>query len=149
MLKSRKEKIACSLKKLFNINTKMTSKSTHYPCYFENCNFQGKKPRRHLESKSHNLPPYTANIQQSFLTRNVNFLTKVSKSKQKPSVLCVICRLFFDRIDLHLHNYHQIRKTKELENNINKSITVTNIFLENFQKNTKTCDEMNIVKPIS
>ena len=64
MLKSRKEKITCSLKKLFNKNTiKMTSKSTHYPCYFENCNFQGKKSRRHLESKSHNLPPDTAKIQ--------------------------------------------------------------------------------------
>ena len=68
----------------------MTFKSTHYPCCFENCNFQGKKPRRHLESKSHNLPPDTAKIQQSFQTRNVNFLIKVSKTKQKPPVLCVI-----------------------------------------------------------
>ena len=65
----------------------MTSKSTHYPCYFENCNFQGKKLRKHLELKSHNLPPDTAKIQQSYLTRNVNFLTKVSKTKQKHPVL--------------------------------------------------------------
>ena len=80
---SRKENITCSLKKLFNKNTiKMTPKSTHYPCYFENWNFQGKKLRRHLESKSHNLTPDTAKVQQSYLTRNVKFLTKISKTKQ-------------------------------------------------------------------
>ena len=60
----------------------MTPKSTHYPRYFENWNFQGKKLRRHLESKSHNLTPDTAKVQQSYVTRNVTFLTKISKTKQ-------------------------------------------------------------------
>lgn len=149
MLKSRKEKLMHSLKLLFNKNTvNMTSsKPTIYPCYFENCNFQGPKLRKHLESNGHNLPSDTAQVQQSYLTPNVNYLTKVSKTKQKPPTLCVKCRLFFDRIDLHLRNHYQLRrKTKELQININKSITVTNIFLEEFKKNIKRYDEMNVEK---
>lgn len=49
--------------------------------------------------------------------------------------MCSKCRLFFDRIDVHLHNQHQPRrKSQELEYQINKSKTLTKHFLEAFNR---------------
>ena len=65
----------------------------------------------------------------------MNFLTKVSKSKQKEPVICPKCHLFFDRIDVHLYSRHQLRrKENELKLLIEKSKTATKHFLEEFEK---------------
>ena len=130
----RKESITRSLKKLFQEqHLAMKAKPLLYPCYFKSCNFQGYNLKRHLESSAHLLPSEAARLQQSYLTREVNYLTKVSKVKQSAPVLCSKCRLFFDRIDLHLHNQHQIRrKTKELEKQLIKSKSLTQNFLDKF-----------------
>ena len=47
--------------------------------------------------------------------------------------MCCKYHLFFDRIDIHLHNNHQLRsKSKELTSQITKSRTLTKHFLEDF-----------------
>ena len=113
----------------------MKAKTLLYPCYFKNCNFQGYNLKRHLESSAHFLISEAAKLQQSYLTRQVTYLTKVWKVKQNAPVLCLNCHLFFDRIDLHLHNHHQIRrKTKELEKQLVKSKSLTQNFLHELNR---------------
>lgn len=86
-------------------------------------------------SYTHQLSSIIAKLHQSYLIQQVNFLTKVSKGKQNISVLCSKYHLFFNIIDLHLHNNHQIRtKTKQLEKQIIKSRTLTQHFLEEFNR---------------
>ena len=106
-----------------------------YPCYLRECKFQGDNLSRHLQSKEHRISSKVAKLQQSFFTRQVNYPTKVSKTKQNEPVMCSKCHLFFDRIDLHLYNNHQLRrKSKELELQIIKSKTLTDHFPEDFDR---------------
>ena len=143
----RKEKITRSLKKLFQKDHITMKRSLLlYPCYFRECRFQGHNLSRHLQSKEHQISSKVAKLQQSFFTRQVNYLTKVSKTKQNQPVMCSKCHLFFDRIDLHLYNNHQLRrKSKELESQIIKSKTLTNHFLEDFDRK-KELDSKDIKK---
>lgn len=130
----RKRKITRCLQNLFQKKQiTMKSKPLLYPCYFKQCKFQGHyKPP---PSYTHQLSSIIAKLHQSYLIQQVNFLTKVSKGKQNISVLCSKCHLFFNIIDLHLHNNHQIRtKTKQLEKQIIKSRTLTQHFLEEFNR---------------
>lgn len=107
----RKKKITSSLKKLFQKDRIIMKRSPLlYPCYFRGCTFEGRNLGRHLECKEHQLSSPVSKTQQSYLTRQVNFLTKVSKSKQNEPLICPKCHLFFDRIDLHLHSRHQLRR---------------------------------------
>ena len=88
---------------------------------------------------THLLPSETAKLQQSYLTHQVNFLTKVSKVKQNPPVFCSKCHLSFNRIDLHLHNHQQIKQnTNELEKHLTKSRIFTQNFIDEFEKKKKT-----------
>ena len=110
-----------------------------YPCYFRECRFQGNNLSRHLQSKEHQISSKVAKLQQNFFTRQVNYLTKVSKTKQNEPVICSKCHLLFDRIDLHLYHNDQLRrKSKELESQIIKSKTLTNHFLEDFDRKKGT-----------
>ena len=60
--------------------------------------------------------------------------------------MCAKCHLFFDRIDIHLHNNHQLRrKSKELQPQITKSKTLTKHFLEDFDKKRES-DSKDIKK---
>ena len=46
-----------------------------------------------------------------------------------------VSSFFFDRIDLHLHDQHQIRrKTKELEKQLIKSKSLTQNLLDEFNR---------------
>ena len=109
-----------------------------YPCYFRGCKFQGYNLAHHFELKQHQLSQKVAKLHQSFFTRKVNFLTEVSKVKQNDPVMCAKCHLFFDRIDIHSHNNHQLRKkSQELASQLTKSITITNNFIEDFERKTE------------
>ena len=132
----RKRTITRSLQNLFQKKQiTMKSKPLLYPCYFKQCKFQGHYISHHFQSNTHQLSSIIAKLHQSYLIQQVNFLTKVSKGKQNMSVLCSKCHLFFDIIDLHLHNNHQIRrKTKQLEKQIIKSKTLKQHFLEEINR---------------
>lgn len=94
-LKFRKNQITISFKKLFQKkHLTMKSNSLLCPCYFKNCNFQGHNLKRHFESKAHLMPSESAKLHQSYLTHQVNYLTKVSKLKQNPPALCSKCHHF-------------------------------------------------------
>ena len=83
-----------------------------YPCYFRGCKFQGYNLACHFKSKEHQLSPKVAKLHQSYFIRKVNFLTKISKVKENDPVMFGKSCLFFDRIDIHLRNNHQLRKKK-------------------------------------
>ena len=134
----RREKITRSLRILFqkdHINLKRSP--LLYPCYFRGCKFQGQNLGHHFQSKEHQLSSKVAKLHHSFFTRQVNFLTKISKIKQNEPIMCAKCHLFFDRIDIHLHNHQLRRKSKESQSQITKSKNITKHFLEDFNKKKK------------
>ena len=111
----------------------MKAKPLLNSCYFKYCNFQGHNLKCHFESKAHLMPSETAKLNQSYLTHQVNSLTKVSKLKQNPPALCFKCHLFFDRTNLHLYIHHQIKwNSKQLENLLIKWRTLTKSFIYKF-----------------
>ena len=136
----KKDNITRSLKKPFQKkHVTMKANLLLYLRYFKECKFQGYNIKPHLESKAHLLSSETAKLQQSYLTPQVNFLTKVSKVKQNAPVLRSQCHLFSDRIDFHLHNQHQIRrKTNQLEQQISKSRILTQHFMDEFNRKKET-----------
>ena len=84
----KKNQITISLKKLFQKKyLTMKAKPLLNLCYFKYCNFQGHNLKCHFESKAHLMPSETAKLDQSYLTHQVNSLTKVSKLKQNPPAL--------------------------------------------------------------
>lgn len=78
-------------KEIFNNQVKVFTESL----LFKYCNFQGLNLKCHFQSKAHLMPSETAKLDQSYLTHQVNSLTKVSKLKQNPPALCSKCHLFF------------------------------------------------------
>lgn len=97
MLKFRKKKNTLSLKKLLKKTASKLNKTKLlvYPSNFKNCIFQVTKLKQYLESSTHETPNETVKLQQSYLTRNIDFLTKTSKVKQNPTMLRCKCSLFF------------------------------------------------------
>ena len=131
-----KDQITKSLKKLFQ-KKHITKKRSPliYPCYFKEYKFQGYNLNCHLQPKEHQLPCETAKLHQSYFTRQINFITKVSKVNENEPVLCSKRCLFFNRIDLHQHNKHKLlRKSKELEKQKHKSRALTKHFLDEFER---------------
>ena len=104
-------------------------KPIQYPCPFQNCNF--------TESKSHKFSNEKAKLYESFIHHQLNNVTVIAKhTKNKPN-MCHICKCFFERIDTHFHNFHQLkRRSPQMIQHLQKSTLATNDFLNMYYSKT-------------
>lgn len=130
-----------------------TKKPIEFPCPIKNCKYQGPKLKRHLKSKSHKFTEESARTYESFLRTYMNHITLISKFKSSKPSMCYICKGFFERIDSHFNNFHQLkRQLDQMKRALQKSIISTKEFLDKyFQKTTTpvTSSDDEVVEPSS
>ena len=138
ILLRKKSKIMQKTERLFpGKKLNFAQKPIQYPCPFQNCYFTGAKLKRHLKSKSHKFTEEKAKLYESFIRHHLNHVTVIAKhTKNKPN-MCHICKSFFERIDTHFHNFHQLkRQSPQMTKSLQKSTLATKDFVNMYYSNT-------------
>ena len=138
ILLRKKSKIIEKAQRLFpGKKLNFDKRPIQYPCPFQNCDFTGAKVKRHLKSKSHKFSDENAKLYESFIRHQLNHVTVIAKHTQNKPNMCHMCKCFFERIDTHLHNFHQFkRRSPQMIKHLQKSTLATNDFLNMYFSKT-------------
>ena len=97
-----------------------------YPCFTENCTFEGEKLKRHFISKQYKIPKGQAKLYETYFRHTSNYINKLTKDI---STMYQTCKLSFDRINSHLAYIYQLkRQSPEYIRAYDKSKDLTSIF---------------------
>ena len=151
ILNQKNKKITTKLQQLFpGKELDFSQKSQEYPCPMKNCTSHGKKLKRHLLSKTHKCSEEYARSYESFIRTYLSYTTLIVKHNESKPHMCHLCKSFFEWIDSHLKNFHQLqRPSGQMRRAFQKSTVTTKHFLHKYFDKTssslvQTSDEESV-----